>query len=285
MLWTDELLSRVCLLTADGQVIAHTEASRVHTSPRWSPDSSRLLFVDSSGEMMGLYLMDADGRYLKRLTRRFRRCEAPSWSPDGSQILFHALCGSSVEVCLVRADGTGERALTHTRGSDHQPAWSPDGTRIAFVSARAGRPWLHEMRADGSRPRRLQRKAAGAWWPSWSPDGRQIAFLGGACHELSVWLIRTDGTAERRLATGAVTPMPAGPPLWLADGRRLLFVGRRPGDDHAALYVLDTDSGAYRILVRGVNLDAMPSLLPAPRVTTARSTSASRSPATARSRR
>ena len=145
--------------------------------------------------------------------------------------------------------------MTHTRGSDHQPAWSPDGTRIAFVSARAGRPWLHEMRADGSRPRRLQRKAAGAWWPSWSPDGRQIAFLGGACHELSVWLIRTDGTAERRLATGRLRRCRPARPV---AGRRPAPAFRRPASWRQPCGIcVPTDSGAYRILVRGVNLDAM----------------------------
>jgi Tol biopolymer transport system component len=139
----------------------------------WSPDGSRLAFVGSDGKDDGdgchedheLYVMNADGSGLLRLTDDEYYEQDPSWSPDGSQIAFSASNQSDYawEVFVVNADGTDLRRLTEYPGVDADPTWSPDGSMIAFSSDRATGPSQTEaqdgtpyvMNADGSGVRRL----------------------------------------------------------------------------------------------------------------------------------
>ena len=76
-----------------------------------------------------LYVMNADGSGLRRLTRqpqhRTYRGGQLVWSPDGRTIYFGRY--------LVRTDGSGARRLPYIPLT---AVWSPDGRRIAF----AGKP-------------------------------------------------------------------------------------------------------------------------------------------------
>ncbi|HSN85228.1 MAG TPA: S9 family peptidase, partial [Thermoanaerobaculia bacterium] len=63
------------------------------SSPRWSPDGSRLVFV-RAGEKDGqpqpgqLYLLSMQGGEARRLTDVPRGAGSPAWSPDGRSIAF-----------------------------------------------------------------------------------------------------------------------------------------------------------------------------------------------------
>jgi TolB protein len=60
--------------------------------PAWSPDRSRIAFVaartpgDQSSR--ALYVMNADGKGVRRLTTEGFDARWPSWSPDGRSIVF-----------------------------------------------------------------------------------------------------------------------------------------------------------------------------------------------------
>ena len=60
------------------------------TDPQWSPDSSHIAFVRSSGPDRGVWVMNADGSAPTRLTtpNRPNRDHDIAWAPDGSAILF-----------------------------------------------------------------------------------------------------------------------------------------------------------------------------------------------------
>jgi Tol biopolymer transport system component len=103
------------------------------SSARWSPTGRRLVAI-ARGE---IYVVNADGRRLKRLTRTRVSEYYPTWSPDGRWILFVSVArrGGNPDLFKMRPNGRGRRRLAPTPFCESQPAWSPDSTRIAFLDA------------------------------------------------------------------------------------------------------------------------------------------------------
>ena len=98
--------------------------------PAWSPDGTRIAFVDDDwgGGAERLAIMDADGRNKRQLTPVGLTVFHPSWSPDGSFLVFAASLDGlpgSTDLYLIRADGTGLVRLTDTPGSEGSPSWRP----------------------------------------------------------------------------------------------------------------------------------------------------------------
>lgn len=184
---------------------------RFARTPAWSPDCSRIAYVD---EEEALWTAKPDGSDRKRLTGGFARDEEdswPAWSPDGTRIAFSRLGEAKIHkgdlvnhIYVINADGTGEVQLTDSLTGDSKPAWSPDGERIAFErndpEAATGSPPQREkfvvvMDADGGNKTELRRGGFVETDPIWSPDGQYIT------HWLSnaPAIMRADGTDHQVL--------------------------------------------------------------------------------------
>ena len=127
-----------------------------------------------------IYIIDADGGGLTRLTNGAGRKKQASWSPDGRQIAFISDRDSNDEVYVMTVVGgdmadsadAGESELTRLTDSpeaDSYPTWSPDGKCLAFVS-RGSDAWeLWVMSADGSGLKKLVDSIDWGSGLSWSP--------------------------------------------------------------------------------------------------------------------
>jgi Tol biopolymer transport system component len=151
--------------------------------PTFSPDGTQLSFrhgedlIEPSGDEE-VYVMNADGTNVRRLTDNADFDSAAAWSPDGEWLAFEHAPGDTLtpgvepqekDIYVMRPDGTDVHRLTDSPGLDEGPVWAPDGTKIAFSSARDGQQEIYVMNADGSDQRRLTDNPARDESPDWQP--------------------------------------------------------------------------------------------------------------------
>ena len=248
--------SEIYVMNADGSGVRNlTRTPSSELDPAWSPDGRAIAFVQrkcvpnprdtrcATTYETYLYVVNADGSGLRRLTTHPAHLYNPSWSADGKTIRY----GRS----LVRADGSGHSELP--RNVPLAGAWSPDGQRIAVVSvahsfADARSPTklgLFVMNADGSNARRVAAKATSGD-PAWSPDGRRIAFRRydgklGSIGNSDLFVVNADGSGLRRLTRHAENVRWF---AWSPDGRTIAFL--RNGE----VYIVKADGRGERRLTQ-----------------------------------
>ncbi|HEX5646209.1 MAG TPA: Tol-Pal system beta propeller repeat protein TolB [Nitrospira sp.] len=73
---------KLCLITPDGQKrVQLTAGQGVDDSPSWSPDGRHLVFSSTAGGKSQIYMINADGKDLERITFSGTHNSAPTWSP------------------------------------------------------------------------------------------------------------------------------------------------------------------------------------------------------------
>jgi TolB protein len=157
---------------ADGsneQVILHyrsleAQGQEPHDA-QWSPDGTRIavMILNTKAKprnASAIYVLDADGSGLHRVTPIRLNAGNPDWSPDGTRIAFNSFSGGPrpPEIYTVRPDGSSLRRIRREPKNSYSfdPVWSPDGGRLAFVHG-AGRkvPHIWTMKKNGSRLRQV----------------------------------------------------------------------------------------------------------------------------------
>jgi hypothetical protein len=117
-------------------------------TPSWSPDGARIVFTGYDGGLSDLFVVNADGTNLQRLTRDAYADLQPAWSPDGRTIAFVTDRGpetdfvrlefASLRIALYDLPSGSIQVLTRQEGRNINPQWAPDGRSFAYVSDRTG---------------------------------------------------------------------------------------------------------------------------------------------------
>ncbi len=264
--------TRIHIFTIDlasGKVTQLTLGRNHHDSnPRWSPDGKRIAFKSTRhGGQFDIYVMDANGANLTRLTDHPAQDHDPVWMPDGQSVIISSTRDSREDLFRVwLADRRVERLTHHVVGRAIMPSISPDGKSVAFAAQTLQRLnfWdfqIHILDLATGKSRALD-APGGTCWPSWSPDGTLIANV--ALHaEPSRLQIRTP-TGEQSRELRADPTRWHYYPDWSADGRLIAFSvspEHHKGEDWD-LAIAAPDGSRYQRLTTGPGNDRLPDWKP-----------------------
>jgi hypothetical protein len=197
-------------VTRRGELIQITDGDDSELAPAWSPDRRHIAFQSNRDGNWEIYVANADGSAVRRLTDDEAKDGEPSWTSDGKSIAFvhdgrlytmtsngrrlHEL-GNEVEWPSFSERGT----LAFGRS---RPTWSLGGAVLA-TACLVGDHWRICLidRVSGKR-HVLTGNDSNAFAPTWSPDGRHIAFISDRDGVDQLFVMRADGRDVTRLTSG-----------------------------------------------------------------------------------
>jgi Tol biopolymer transport system component len=219
--------------------------------------TGRIAFSGGGPHAEDIYVVDANGGNLRKVTSDPASAFDPSWSPDGTRLAYRHQTGQdpTSEIWVIGADGQGARDVSDSPDSaDWGPAWSPDGKWIAWNSQQ-GQVFglrLALVAPDGSG---LRVVPVERWveYPAWSPDGTKIAFMSqqpnasGNDPNYDVYIVGIDGSGLTQLTD---EPGSDGFPAWSPDGSLIAFSSTRDDcrNSTAADCLRSGDIGPYHSL-------------------------------------
>jgi dipeptidyl aminopeptidase/acylaminoacyl peptidase len=229
--------------TGTGALYQFTHGQGSDTSPRWSPDGSKLLFLSRGREpekKTQLYVIPLRGGEATPVAETDEGVGSPKWAPNGRDILFTSRVwtdekpedtdvkvikrirykfnamgyfeGRRTHLFTVR-QGRKPRQLTDGEYDVEYAQWSPDGKEIAFITSMEPDADttrvrdIYEVPAKGGDPEKITGGACAITALCYSPDGESIAFIGyDQPEELAVdydLYLMPSGGGEKRCLTEA----------------------------------------------------------------------------------
>ena len=212
-----------------GSPVRITDAIHLNTSPVWTPDGGRVLFVSSLGGTRDIYAQKVNGNSDAvgapvRLTTGLNP-HTISLSADGRHLAYSAFT-TTANVWSASLHGfdpippASMREITFGNQTIEAMSVSPDGHWLAYDSNLSGNSDIYKISVEGGEPQQLTHDPADDFVPAWSPDGSEIAFHSFRNGTRDIFLMSTDGS---RTETVVASPRQERNASWSPDGRSIVF--------------------------------------------------------------
>lgn len=131
----------------------------------WSPDGEQIAFSaqDTGGQY--LYLIDADGERIRRLSNFGREDGWPVWSPDGERVAFVSGRGNNKHIHIHDLNTAHIEQIT----LGALPDWSSNGAALAFTRQIGGQQTVHTLRFSTGAVEIITPPDVTGYYPVWRP--------------------------------------------------------------------------------------------------------------------
>jgi TolB protein len=175
---------------------------RIHNFlPAWSPDGTKIAFMTNRDGNQEIYVMDAGGGNLRRITRHPGIDATPTWSPAGNQIAFTSDRSGSPQIYIVDADGLSQpRRITTDESWADRATWSPAPFNEIAYAARSGPGFdikIYDVATGQSRA--LTHGEGSNESPAFSPTGRHLAFASTRLGNQQIFVVGRDGNGLKQV--------------------------------------------------------------------------------------
>jgi TolB protein len=221
-------------------------------SGKRGPFDSRIAFLSTrGGRFKELYVMSANGRDLRRLTKTQTLNLAPRWGPRGDRLMVTSYRDGDPDLFSVTYPSGDWHRLATAKGLNVGGGWSPDGETLLTTLEYDGNSEIGLLNRDGSLRRRLTNHQAIDVSPSWSPDGRRITFCSNRAGGPQIYTMNPDGSDVRRVTRqGSYNTSPS----WSPNGDRIAYASRVGGRFQVFVVAVD-GNGIHQVTTHGNNED------------------------------
>jgi TolB protein len=197
-----------------------TAGNWLDEEPRWSPDGRRIAFSSTRGQKdnLDIFVMDADGSNLVRMTDHPSAEQGPVWAADAKSLYFTGERDGRGEI--YRVWFADKRVDRMTSGFDRaiMPATSPDGRYLAYAAQTIMSFQIQLVDLTTGKTQQVT-SGRGSCRPSFAPDSKELAFVRIEKEPSQIDAVRETGTrtliADQRLWSYY--------PDYSPDGRYLAF--------------------------------------------------------------
>ncbi|MBI3017264.1 MAG: Tol-Pal system beta propeller repeat protein TolB [Deltaproteobacteria bacterium] len=187
------------LTTGDQKVISRR--SGLNSGASWAPNGKDIALTLSYEGDPDIYLINASGENVRKVTSHPALDVEPAWSSDGQKIIFSSGRAPLAHLYVMNKNGEEVNRLTFAGRFNSSPAWSPKGEKIVFAGDLGGYFDLFLINPNGTGLQRLTKSQnrENNEHPSWSADGRHIVFSSNRSKKYELYMINDDGSNERAL--------------------------------------------------------------------------------------
>jgi TolB protein len=188
--------------------------------------NTRVAFVAGEKGQSHLYMVDIDGRNLRRLTMTPSIVVGPEWSPDGTQIAYLSYEDGTPAVYVLNVMTMERTKFSSFEGLNSSPSWSPDGDKIALTLSKDGNPEVYIISLDGMTRKRLTHYSGIDTSPTWAPNGIELAFTSDRAGSPHIFVTDIQGLSPRRISYGSYYNTS---PSWSPEGDLIAYVSKVEG--------------------------------------------------------
>jgi Tol biopolymer transport system component len=197
-------------LLAGGTPLQVTHGDADHQSPRWSPDSSSLIYFSPSEEPDGegkVWQIPALGGTARPLVNSLGGADL---SHDGKHIAYFHSNQGELELAVADPDGSNAQrlALLPNEYTYSGLRWSPDDQKLGFQRGRTFDYDVFYVPAEGGSTQAITRDGNPLEGFAWLPDGSGVVYSSSRgdtvlySRTMNLWSVQTGGRNLRQLTFG-----------------------------------------------------------------------------------